>query len=309
MDRGPCRFVAKPPLGILIRTRFVRRISGGGSVTGAEREAAAVVWECRREFAEKGSTTAREAMAGALDIAGEPVPWYRYPEGEVYDPRCHAQYFYHCHPATAAPARNRFGGDAVDPAEHGHFHLFLRAEGMPRGVSPMVFPDEAVVADKGGKTPPQAAPLKRGSSDRVAHLFAIAVDAHGEPVRLFTTNRWVTGETWYRAADVVRMLDRFTPAGDASPLLDRWLGAMVKLYRAEIEWLLNRRDEAVAKWRWLWPRRGSVLEDPRLEITSHLDIDLDARLVELDRGGQSPRVAVSVPRRPSLPNLADGWGA
>src|SRR5581483_4920444 len=178
-----------------------------------------------------------------------PVPWYRYPEGEIYDPRCHAQYFYHCHPAATAPAKNRFGGEAVGLAEHGHFHLFLRAEGMPRGVSPMVFPDDAVVADKVGRTPPQAAPVKRGASDRVAHLFAIALDARGEPVRLFTTNRWVTGETWYCAADVVRMLDRFTPAGDASPLLDRWLGAMVRLYRTEIEGLLTRRDEAVAKWR------------------------------------------------------------
>ena len=278
-------------------------------MTGAEREAASIIRECRYELADKGSTTAREAMAGALDIAGEPVPWYRYPEGEIYDPRCHAQYFYHCHPAATAPAKNRFGGEAVGLAEHGHFHLFLRAEGMPRGVSPMVFPDDAVVADKAGRTPPQAAPVKRGASDRVAHLFAIGLDARGEPVRFFTTNRWVTGETWYCAADVVRMLDRFTPAGDASPLLDRWLGAMVRLYRTEIEGLLTRRDEAVAKWRWLWPRRGNVLEDPRLEITSHLDIDLDARLAELDGSQQGRRVAVAVPRRPSPPNLAEGWGA
>jgi hypothetical protein len=278
-------------------------------VTGAEREAAAIIRECRRELVEKDSTTAREAMAGGLDIAGEPVPWYRYPEGEIYDPCCRAQYFYHCHPAAAAPGASRFGGEAVGLAEHGHFHLFLRAEGMPRGVAPLVFPDDAVVADKAGKTPPQAAPLKRGASDRVAHLFAIAVDARGEPVRLFTTNRWVTGETWYRAADVVRMLDRFTPAGEASPLLDRWLGAMVRLYRTEIEWLLNRRDEAVAKWRWLWPRRGNVLEDPRLEITSHLDIDLDTRLAEIEGGHQGRRVAIAFPRRIGLPKLADGWGA
>jgi len=278
-------------------------------VTAGEREAAATIRECRREFAEKDSTSVREAMAGALDIAGEPVPWYRYPEGEVYDLRSHAQYFYHCHPVGAAPAQNQFGGEAARLVEHGHFHLFLRAEGMPRGVSPMVFPDDAVVAAKTGETPRQAAPLKRGTSDRVAHLCAIAVDAQGEPVRLFTTNRWVTGETWYRAADVARMLDRFTPAGETSPLLDRRLGGLVRLYRTEIEWLLHRRDEAVAKWRWLWPRRGNVLEDPRLEIISRLDIDLEARLADLDRGGESPRVAPAAPRRSSLPNMADGWGA
>ncbi len=183
---------------------------------------------------------------------------------------------------------------------------------MPRGVSPMVFPDDAVVADKDGKkTPPQAAPLKRGASDRVAHLFAIAVDGHGEPVRLFTTNRWVTGETWYRAADVARMLDRFAPTSEGPPrLLDAWLTAMVRLYRPEIEWLLQRRDEAVAKWRWLWPRRGNVLEDPRLEITSHLDIDLDARLAELDGVQRARRVAVRRFRAASaLANMADELGA
>src|SRR6185437_4044242 len=128
---------------------------------------------------------------------------------------------------------------------------------MPRGVSPLVFPEQAVVSSTTA-TPAQAAPLKRGTSDRVAHLIAIAVDGHGEPMRLFTTNRWVTGETWYRAADAIRMIDRFVLSGtETTLLLDRWLGALVRLYRPEIEWLLQRRDEAVAKWRWLWPRRGN----------------------------------------------------
>ena len=279
-------------------------------MTGEEREAAATIRACRQELADRDSTTAREAMAGALDIAGEPVPWYRYPEGEIYDPKSHAQYFYHCHPAAAPPGPNRFGGEGAGLVEHGHFHLFLRAEGMPRGVAPLVFPDDAVVDDKGRRTPPQAAPLRGGASDRVAHLVAIAIDGHGEPVRLFTTNRWVTGETWYRGADVARMLDRFAPTGEGAPsLLDTWLTAMVRLYRPEIEWLLQRRDEAVAKWRWLWPRRGNVLEDPRLEVISHLDIDLDAKLGKVDHVAASPRVAAAIPRRSILPNMADGWGA
>lgn len=309
MDRQPCRFCAGAPLGILAGHGSFPRNAAGGRVTGEEREAAAIVRECRRELAENAGTSVREAMRDAPDIAGEPVPWYRYPEGEVYDPASHAQYFYHCHPAAAAPREGSFGGDRAGLVEHGHFHLFLRAEGMPRGVSPLVFPEQAVVrAD--APTPPQAAPVKRGASDRVAHLVAVAVDAHGEPVRLFTTNRWVTGETWYRGADVVRMLDRFTLSGAGpAPLLDCWLTALVRLYRPEIEWLIQRRDEAVAKWRWLWPRRGNVLEDSRLEITSHLDIDLDARLAEIDRRASTPRVAIAARRRAGLPNMADGWGA
>ena len=43
----------------------------------------------------------------------------------------------------------------------------------------------------------------------MSHLVAIAVNSRGEPIRLFTTNRWVTGETWYHADDIIGMLDRF----------------------------------------------------------------------------------------------------
>ena len=35
------------------------------------------------------------------------------------------------------------------------------------------------------------------------------MDDYGYPVGLFAVNRWVTGESWYRAADVARLLDRF----------------------------------------------------------------------------------------------------
>ncbi len=212
------------------------------------------------------------------------------------------------------PRPGSFGGETVGLAEHGHFHLFLRAEGMPPGVAPLVFPEvEVLRRQKTETTPPQAAPMRRGSSDRVAHLVAIAVDGHGEPVRLFTTNRWVTGETWYRAADVVRMLDRFGPQGGGdSALLDRWLGALVGLYRGDIEWLLERRDEAVTKWRWLWPRRGSnVCSRTRgSRSPSHLDIDLDARLAETDRLATAPGHMPAARRRAArcCPTWPKGWG-
>jgi len=277
-------------------------------VSGGERElAATTIRDCRQELAARGSTTIREAMNGGPDIAGEPVPWHRYPEGEVYDPLSHAQYFFHCHPAAAATHPAAPGNDLAGLAEHGHFHLFLRAEGMPRGVAPLVLPEQALV---NAPTPPQAAPTRRGSSDRVAHLVAVAVDADGEPVRLFTTNRWVTGEIWYRAADVARMLDCFAPGGRSpATLLDRWLGALVRLYRREIEDLLDRRDQAVAKWRWLWPRRNA-LEDPRFEVTAQTRIDLETRLAELDRSVARPRVAGPVARRLVVPpKMSEGWGA
>ena len=141
--------------------------------------AAAVVDDCRRELAACNRNIVSEALAD-----NPAVDWRHYPDGEVYDAKSHAQYFYHKHPVNGRPLR-----------EHGHFHTFLRAEGMPVGAAPLILPEMAV-ADVPA-LPPQAPPIKRGTSEEVSHLVAIAVDCRGEPIRLFTTNRWVTGETWY----------------------------------------------------------------------------------------------------------------
>jgi hypothetical protein len=139
----------------------------------------------------------------------------------------------------------------------------------------------------------------------VSHLIAIAIDVRGEPIRLFTTNRWVTGETWYRAEDVTRMLDRFVIAErEPSAVLNRWIGAMVHLFRPQIAALLQARDETVMAWR--RRRRTHVFEDPRLEITSSLDIRLDTQLALVDRArDRSDEGALR--RAPALPPMAEGW--
>ena len=256
-----------------------------------EANAAAVLRECKDLLAARGSTILDQAIEGTVDIDA----WRRFPEGEVYDPATHAQYFYHCH---AAPAP----GKPAERDEHGHFHLFLRAEGVPPGITPLLLPELAIA---NAPLPPQSAPLKRGGRDEVVHLVAIAIDGRGEPMRLFTTNRWVTGETWYRADDVIRMLDRFQVTGAGpSAVLDRWLGAMVGLFKPEITVLLRNRDKTVADWR--WRRRTNVFEDPRLEITSSFDIDLDARLEAVEGHGLQP--APQAGDRPGLPPMAEGWG-
>ena len=248
-------------------------------------EAAAILRECRAALAAGGSTIVAEATGdGAID------DWRHYPDGEVYDRASHAQYFFHRH---AAGPRGR----SVGAAEHGHFHLFLRGEGMPAGVTPLLLP-ELAVANAPAAQP--SAPLRLGASDKVCHLIALAVDARGEPLRLFTTNRWVTGETWYRADDVIGVLGRFR-VHDSRPsaLLNRWLGAFVRLYEADIAALLRQRDKAIVERR--WRSRGNVLEDQRLEITSSAAVDLDARLAEIER-----RPAPASPR--PLPRMAEGWG-
>ncbi len=256
--------------------------------------AAAVIAECRCELAARGGDLLGELAPGGGGFA----EWRHYPEREVYDRRSHGQYFFHTHPAGGPMAREPMG------REHGHFHTFMRAEGMPPGAAPLVLPETAV-ADAPAP-PPQAAPLKRGARDEVSHLVAVAVDPRGEPIRLFTTNRWVTGETWYRAEDVIGMLDRFAiAAADPTPILNRWVGAVMALFRPQIAELLRERDRKVTAWR--VRRRANVFEDPRLEVASSRDVDLDAQLAFVE-AARADRLAGARSRAPALPPMADGWG-
>jgi hypothetical protein len=171
---------------------------------------------------------------------------------------------------------------------------------MPIGVAPLILP-ELAVADVPA-LPPQAPPLKRGRRDEVSHLIAIAIGVRGEPIRLFTTNRWVTGETWYRGDDVIRMLDRFAVTeGEPSELLNRWVGAIIRLFRPQIAALLRARDDTVMAWR--RRRRTHVFEDLRLEVTSSLDIELDAQLAFVDKARLRPAES----RPGGLPAMAEGW--
>lgn len=250
--------------------------------------AAVVIRECRRRLAARDANILKE-VAGDGSIVAD---WRHYPEGDVFDPGSHAQYFFHAHPANGPVTR-----------EGGHFHTFLRAEGMPPGISPLLLPELAIAGAPA--PPPQAAPIKRGLRDEVSHLVAIAVDHRGEPLRLFTTNRWVTGETWYRAEDVVQMVDRFEIAeGEPSEALNRWVGAMMRLFRPQIAALLRARDEAVMAWR--RRRRTEVFEDARLEVTSSLDITLDAQLAFIDAVHRAPTGGI-LQGVAGTPPVADGW--
>jgi hypothetical protein len=261
--------------------------------SGRAAVAAAIIRGCRNELAARGSNIVREVIGrpGAIE------EWRHYPLGDGYDLISHAQYFYHEHP-SAEPA----------PGECGHFHLFLRAEGMPYGALPLLLP-EAAIAKEHLATPPQAGPTKRGERDEVCHLIGIGIDAAGEPVRLFTTNRWVTGETWYRADDVIAMLDRLNlDAAEPASFVNYWLTAIVRLYQPEITMLLHKRDAFVMD-----PirrrRRVDVFEDPKIEITSSLSIDLDARLAALDRLAVEHVARHQPPAAPGIPRLAEGWGS
>lgn len=213
------------------------------------------VLDCQRVLAKSETNVVAELLKGP----GEFFEWDHYPNGDVYDWESHAQYYYHAHP----PERRA----NVWGAEHGHFHTFLRPKGMPAGVRPLPLADDA---------PPA------GDNDALSHLVAISMDRAGQAIRLFTTNRWVTGETWYAAADVVRMLDRFDidqalPSWPANV----WISGMLQLFRPDIEALLAARDARLADWISCHPGEDAY-EDRDLEITSIKDISVADRAAALD---------------------------
>lgn len=229
------------------------------------------------ELAAVGSSILAAVLAGA-----DPVyEWQHYPPEDVYDPLSHAQYFYHAHPASERQGVGR------DRREHGHFHTFLRARGMPRGVRPLVMPEHAVADNPAAPRAPLMPSAPQSSAgeeaDPWSHLVAISMDSTSKPLRFFTTNRWVTGETWYPAKDMEAMLDSFRlGAVPPSPPLNRWVTGMLGLYKPLLAALLAARDDKVMEWRRRRRAKVHVLDDRRLEVISSLDIDVAQQMKAID---------------------------
>lgn len=170
--------------------------------------------------------------------------WAHFPAGDVIDPATHSRFYYHAHAA-----------DERMPGEHGHFHIFVRS------------------------TAPEA-DSESGADDTgpVAHLVGISTDASGNVIRLFTTNRWVTGEDWRDADAVIGMLDRFDMRRDEpSHALNRWISGIVHMFEPQIVALLHTRDARIAAFEAAHPN-SDVLEDRSLQITSEMPVDFLAQI-------------------------------
>lgn len=210
------------------------------------------VAECHRVLAKGGLNIVGEVLKGQ----GQFFKLNHYPKGDVYDKETHAQYYYHAH---------RDG-------EHGHFHCFLRAKGMPPGVKPA----------------PEAAARDWPKGDQaLAHIVAVSMDKQGFPLRMFTTNRWVTGETWYPAADVLRMVDRFV-IDHAYPSwpTNRWITAMLRLFRPQVVALVQARDRVFAERAAAHPDRD-IFDDRAFETITEIAIDIDAQIAAVEQAVQA----------------------
>jgi hypothetical protein len=217
------------------------------AVLRAMAAAGAEVLECHRAVANGGGNIVAE-------ILPEDAPFYEFdhcPPGDIFDPESHAQFYYHAH----------------RPDEHGHFHTFLREAGMAPGTKAVAQSNADYMSER---------------NDKLSHLIAISMDQQGFPIGLFTANRWVTAENWYKAADVCAMLDRFE-IDHARPSwpTNRWITAMLRLFRPQIGILLHERDTIIATWRHQNPS-DDVFEDRRLEITSELAIRVDDQIKAID---------------------------
>lgn len=218
---------------------------------------------CIHDLHEAGSNLVLEALRGSNEF----VEWEHFPPNDVRDPNTHAQYFLHAH----AP------GDREHP-DYAHFHTFMGSKGMPAGLLPAEINGPRSCVGRDGET--------------LSHLVGISMTPSGMPERLFTTNRWVTAETWYKAPDVIAMLDRFNmESSDRSPQLNRWLTAMMVLFRPQIEQLLIERDHIVERWGSTHPGTD-ILEDRGLEITSWMEISLKRHIAwldaEIEQGAERP---------------------
>ena len=143
----------------------------------------------------------------------------------------------------------------------------------------------SMFADLMPKLSPAPAPdytSPEDDNDALSHIIGISVDSYGFPIGLFTTNRWICAETWYRAEDVCTMVDFFS-IDHARPSwpLNRWVTAMLKLFKPQITELLLERDETVAAWQKKHPKRN-VYEDRDLDITSRIDITPEVHISQLD---------------------------
>ena len=93
------------------------------------------------------------------------------------------------------------------------------------------------------------------------------------------TNRWVTDEFLYPAETMIAHLDRYDVDETAEdPLVNRFLTAMVALYRPQLSDLLRERDRAMAM---LVAAGGPAAYETGNDVLASIPIDLDAMIESL----------------------------
>lgn len=199
--------------------------------------------------------------------------WTHYPAKDARDARCRSRWYYHVH-----------SGESRDAKSQGHFHLFLHRSQLSGSGEPKVWP-----------------PQRENCKAHVAHIAALSVDKAGQPTSWFAVNRFVTNEFLYTAGTMIRHLPDFNVEhASADPIVNRFLTAMVALYRDEIAALLQERDERHAA---MQARLGpdAYEKTSGVEVLSRTRIDLETKLV-----GAKASPANLAPLRSEIPRCLAG---
>lgn len=160
----------------------------------------------------------------------------KYPDPQLSFSNMGLRAYYHCHTASTRP-----------DAEHGHFHIFLRTN---------------VRSD--------------ASSEKTqwSHLAGLSMDSLGQPLRWFTVNHWVTGETWSNADQLEKKLDALLEKESKGlKLIEQWLLAMMEFYKQTLKETLTKRDQQIKTFA---QEQGiyKTLQDRSIYLLSHQKIDL-----------------------------------
>jgi len=183
--------------------------------------------------------------------------WKHYPPKDARSASCKSRWYYHVH----APGSR-------DEDEHGHFHLFLHRSQLPDGLEPKVWP-----------------PQGEDAKAHVTHLIGLSINTIGIPRSWFSVNRFVTNEFLYPADVMIDHLPAFNVDDTKEDdLVNRFVTAMVALYREEIAELLRGRDEKQAELVAEHGEEAAYEKASGIEVLSQIPIDLDAKLSGMDLG-------------------------
>jgi len=107
------------------------------------------------------------------------------------------------------------------------------------------------------------------------HLIGIALNPKGLPIRLFTTNQWVTGEEMEDSTMVIKSMRGFEIAKKGRmALLSRWVSALITLFSVEIERLILERDKKIAQLVAEMGDRELVMNSKKHHVLTECKIDL-----------------------------------
>lgn len=181
--------------------------------------------------------------------------WTHYPKADARSASCKSRWYYHVH----AP------GDR-DEDEHGHFHLFLHRTQLAEGLEPKVWP-----------------PQGEDAKAHVTHLIGLSINTLGIPRAWFATNRFVTNEFLYPADVMIEhLLDFNVDDTKEDDLVNRFVTAMVALYREEIAELLEQRDARQAELVAELGEETAYEKASGVDVLAQIPIDLDAKISSLE---------------------------